>query len=214
MVNKYELLRNWNISLAADWQWNGLQSDLNGFNTPTRYTTLIALATAADFGKIKLQSSIVGAFINDKVNGTKVENSVKEQFSPALFLTYNPFDTDNLNIRAFYKKSYRMPTFNDLYYTDVGNVQLQPEYSYQYNLGATYSKKHKKGVIRYWDIKGDAYFNQITNKIIAVPKGNEMYRWMMTNLGYVEIKGIDLSTSSTSVISNDWFLNLKLNYTY
>jgi outer membrane receptor protein involved in Fe transport len=37
---------------------------------------------------------------------------------------------------------------------------------------------------------------------------------MMTNLGYVEIKGIDLSTSSTSVISNDWFLNLKLNYTY
>ncbi|MDD4438896.1 MAG: TonB-dependent receptor [Tissierellia bacterium] len=214
MVNKYELLRNWDLSLATDWQWNGLQSDLVEFNPPTRNTTLIALASAADLGKVRLQGSIVGAFINDKINNTKVDNTIKEQFSPALFLTYKPFDSDNLNIRAFYKNSYRMPTFNDLYYTDVGNVELQPEYSFQYNLGATYGKKYRKGFVRNWDIKWDAYFNQITNKIIAVPKGNGMYRWMMTNLGYVEIKGIDLSASSTSVINNDWFLNLNLNYTY
>ena len=31
-------------------------------------------------------------------------------------------------LRAFYKRIFRMPTFNDLYYTDIGNVSLNPEF--------------------------------------------------------------------------------------
>ena len=32
-----------------------------------------------------------------------------------------------------------MPTFNDLYYTDMGNSALKPESATQYNVGFTYA---------------------------------------------------------------------------
>ncbi|MCE5206418.1 MAG: TonB-dependent receptor [Porphyromonadaceae bacterium] len=214
LVNKYALLSNWDISLAADWQWNGLQSDLDGFREPTRYTTLIAAATAADFGRVRLQGSILGSWIYESAAGDEQRRSAREQFTPALFLTYKPLDSHNLHIRAFYKQSFRMPTFNDLYYTDIGNVDLDPEESHQYNLGALYDKSFNRGVIRHWEIKGDAYLNRVTNKIIAVPKGNGMYRWMMTNLGQAEIKGVDLSASAISEVHREWQLNLRMTYTH
>ncbi|MBQ0119019.1 MAG: TonB-dependent receptor, partial [Bacteroidales bacterium] len=34
-----------------------------------------------------------------------------------------------------------MPTFNDLYYTDVGNIALQPEETRQYDVSLEYSKQ-------------------------------------------------------------------------
>lgn len=214
LVNKIALLSNWDVSLAADWQWNGLQSDLDGFREPTRYTTLIAAATAADFGRVRLQGSILGSWINESAAGDERRRSAREQFSPALFLTYKPLDSHNLHIRAFYKQSFRMPTFNDLYYTDIGNVDLDPEESYQYNLGTAYDKSFRQGVIRHWEVKADVYLNRVTNKIIAVPKGNGMYRWMMTNLGQAEIKGVDLSASAISEVHKEWLLNLRMTYTH
>jgi len=214
LVNKYALLSDWDISLAADWQWNGLQSDLDGFREPTRYTTLIAAATAVDFGRVRLQGSILGSWINESAAGDEQRRSAREQFSPALFLTYKPLDSHNLHICAFYKQSFRMPTFNDLYYTDIGNVDLDPEESHQYNLGAAYDKSYWQGVIRHWEVKADAYLNRVTNKIIAVPKGNGMYRWMMTNLGQAEIKGVDLSASAISEVHKEWLLKLRMTYTH
>lgn len=217
LVNKYSLSRNWDISLATDFQWNTLRSDLDGFVVPTRYTTLIALATAADLGKIKMQGSLLTTLIKDRTKNSKnsPENGTdKPRYSPALFLSYKPFSGHDFNIRAFYKHIFRMPTFNDLYYTDIGSTDLKPEYTRQYNLGLQYGQDHPQGLIRQWELQADTYFNRVTNKIIAVPKGNGMYRWMMMNLGQVEIKGVDLAVSATSLPLDEWLLTLKLNYTY
>jgi len=107
-----------------------------------------------------------------------------------------------------------MPTFNDLYYTDIGNIALKPEYTHQYNLGLYYSKNYDKGFINSWQFQADAYYNEVTNKIVAVPKGNGMYRWMMMNLGYVEIRGIDLSASGVFEPVKKVFANIKISYTH
>ncbi|WP_282457258.1 TonB-dependent receptor domain-containing protein [Chitinophaga sedimenti] len=61
--------------------------------------------------------------------------------TPAFFFSYKPLPKADFNLRAFYKNIFRMPTFNDLYYTDIGNISLQPEYTHQYNVGFQY-KKH------------------------------------------------------------------------
>ena len=225
LVNKYALLKNWDISLAADFQWNHLRSDLDGFAEPTRYTALLALASAADLGKTKMQGSLLTTLVNDRaaVNNPSTSNKGvpastskidKPMYSPALFASYKPFDGHDLNLRAFYKHIFRMPTFNDLYYTDIGSTHLEPEYTRQYNAGMQYGQKWPRTIVRSWNMQADAYLNRVTNKIIAVPKGNGMYRWMMMNLGQVEIKGIDLSLSAASVPVEEWLLTLKLSYTY
>lgn len=217
LINRYALLKNWDISLATDFQLNRLSSDLDGFAKPTRYTTLLALATAIDLGKARMQGSLLTTLINDWTeNGSSPlsDKIDKPIHSPALFVSYSPFSNQKLNFRSFYKFTFRMPTFNDLYYTDIGSINLEPEYTSQYNVGVQYSKEHHRYIIRHWDIQADAYFNRMTNKIIAIPKGNGMYRWMMTNLGQVEIKGIDLATSVTSMLFDGWPVTMRLNYTY
>lgn len=105
-----------------------------------------------------------------------------------------------------------MPTLNDLYYTFIGNKDLKPEYTNQYNLGATYAYTLKGKVLSRIEIQADAYYNQVEDKIIAMPTSNQ-FRWTMLNLGYVEIRGIDTAIQGSGQIGKvAW--NARFNYTY
>jgi vitamin B12 transporter len=221
MANKYAITKNWDVNLSADFQWNTLNSNMAGFVRPTRLTTLIAAASAITWQRVKIQGSILATLINESVEkgNTTAADTVsaapdKQEISPALFISYKPFEKHNLSFRAFYKDIFRMPTFNDLYYTDIGNIALKPEYTHQYNFGLYYSKSCNKGFVNSLQFQADAYYNEVTNKIVAVPKGNGMYRWMMMNLGYVEIRGIDLSASGVFEPVKKVFANIKLSYTH
>lgn len=191
---------NWDIALSADWQWNYLEGNLANFVFPERNTVLAAAATQFDWTYVKAQASILGTFVYDKIHVPTVTmpkaTEQDPQWTPAVFLTVHPYLQD-LYLRAFYKRIFRMPTFNDLYYTDVGNIALKPEFTIQYDWGAEYTKTWNRGVLRALDLKADGYFNQVKNKIVAIPKGNGQYRWQMMNLGYVEIRGVDVSASAT-----------------
>lgn len=105
-----------------------------------------------------------------------------------------------------------MPTFNDLYYTDMGNSNLKPEYATQYNAGIQYNKEFKNSFYKLLNIQVDAYYNEVTDKIIAYPKGQQ-FRWTMLNLGKVEIRGIDVSMHNQFSFW-DAILNINLQYTY
>lgn len=220
-ANSYSILPNWSVSLATDVQYNTLTSDMAGFIFPKRWTALLAFASAVEIGNVKVQGSALGTFVNEKTDrGTTSDDQPvdaapnKKEFTPALFISYKPFAHHNFNIRAFYKNIFRMPTLNDLYYTDIGNVNLKPEFTNQYNLGFEYSKLFKNKLIKEFSFQTDAYYNEITDKIVAIPKGSGQYRWMMMNYGYVEIRGIDVATSTVLEPYKDLFLNLKLTYTY
>ncbi len=218
LVQKYQLTSWWDVSLSADLQWNWLYSNLGGLVYPTRRSSLVALATALDLEHFKTQASVLGTFINENI-ATSNEQSAssapdKEEITPAVFLSYAPFIENNLTFRAFYKHIFRMPTFNDLYYTDIGNIKLEPEYTHQYNLGFKYYKNTGNRALAHWEIQIDGYYNEVTNKIVAVPKGSGMYRWMMMNLGKVEIRGLDVVSAATLKLPYEVLLNLKGTYTY
>ena len=134
--------------------------------------------------------------------------------TPAVFLSWQPWQHREFNLRAFYKRIFRMPTFNDLYYTDMGNISLDPEYATQYNVGFLYRLLTDRGVLAGVKLSADAYYNYITDKIIAVPKGTGQYRWMMMNVGIVKIRGIDVSARTTLRLPADVILDINLNYTY
>ena len=210
LANKYSVIRNWDMNFSVDYQYNTLNSDRKEFVFPTRNTLLAALATTFEYHRFKAQASALGTFVFENVANVKD----KQEFTPAVFLSYKPLKLHDLNFRAFYKRVFRMPTFNDLYYTDIGNVFLKPEYTNQYNIGLQYEKYFKKGMINFLNVSVDAYYNEVTDKIVAIPKGNGQYRWMMMNLGYVEIRGMDVSVKTGWKLPADMQLNTGLTYTF
>lgn len=225
-ANRFIILPQWDAAFSIDYQHNRLDASLQDFVYPKRNTLLVALATAFGWQKLKGQASLLGTFVFESV--TRINHGSgkllpdlqsgkpnnKVEYTPALFLSYKPIEGTPLNFRAFFKRIFRMPTFNDLYYTNIGNISLKPEYTNQYNIGFQYEKKSEKGFFNAFLVKTDAYYNEVADKIIAVPKGNGQYRWMMMNIGFVEIRGIDCSGQVTMSLPHDVHLSANLNYTY
>lgn len=215
VINMYSILPVWDISLSVDFQYNKLNAVMRGVGTPftypQRYTAWAALATALNLGKWKLQADVLGTFVMEKVRNN-VQAPDKSELSPAIIVGYKPFLNHDFNVRAFYKRIFRLPTFNDLYYAQIGFSQLNPEYTDQLNIGASYQKTFHSGWIDRISVQADAYYAAITDKIIAAPTGSS-FRWMMTNMGKVESKGVDASAAAFGHIG-PVKLNTNLSYSF
>ena len=210
-ANEYEVTSFWSVSASYDFMWNTLDADVYGFVKPDRISQYLSAATALNFNRIKIQASALGTFIHDKIRGQKAPAD-KHVFSPAIFMNGYPLRNKDFSIRVFYKKSFRMPTFNDLYYADMGNSQLSPERVTQYNLGFLYDH-NSTSLISAARISADVYYNKVKDKIVAYPKGQQ-FRWTMLNLGLVDIRGIDVTGLLTLNPYRDLYLTVRAQYTF
>ena len=210
-ANVLELLPNWSTSLSYDFKWNKLDADIYNFVYPTRISNLVSLATAVDYKHLKAQGSLLATFINDRSHRTAVASLQK--LTPAVFVNIYPFKGTFFSMRAYVKKSFRMPTFNDLYYTDMGNASLVPESALQYDAGFALNKHFERGIVRHVEMHFDAYYNTVHDKIVAYPKGQQ-FRWTMLNLGKVHIKGIDVEAEADFQVGKDLVATTRAQYTY
>ena len=210
--NVYEIMPNWSASVAYDFRWNRMKSDMTGFVFPTRYSNLVSAATAIDYKHLKMQASILATFVKDHLE-KQADPSSQHVLSPAIFANLFPFGNKIFSLRAYVKKSFRMPTFNDLYYADMGNSRLNPETAMQYDFGFTFNKHFGQGLIREISFQSDGYYNTVHNKIVAYPKGQQ-FRWTMLNLGRVHITGLDLTAAATIMPAKDLLITTRLQYTY
>lgn len=213
VANQYALLPVWDVSFSADYQFNLLDADLTDFVYPRRHTQLLAVATAFRFPSVKMQASLLGTWVQDHVQSEAQGADNRAEWTPTVVVSYRPFAAIDFNLRAFYKRIFRMPTLNDLYYTFIGNIDLEPEYTNQYNLGLTYAKEWDDRWLRRLEVQADVYYNEVENKIVAMPTSN-FFRWTMVNLGKVEIRGVDLAWQTAWQWGKDWYLTGRLNYTY
>lgn len=213
-ANRITLFPWWSLNFSADYQFNLLNADLKDFAYPRRHSFLFAGATAFDFNKLKMQASLLSTVVHDEATrlAHKAADS-KVKWTPTAILSYRPFAPIDFNLRAFYKRIFRMPTLNDLYYTFIGNTDLEPEYTNQYNIGFTYSKDFTHTWLKRIEIQTDFYYNEVENKIIATPTSN-FFRWTMINLGKVEIRGVDVAVQTEWQLGRELFLNGRVNYTY
>jgi outer membrane receptor protein involved in Fe transport len=120
--------------------------------------------------KVLATASLLSTLVTETVeNGVRAED--QNRLSPYVSFTYKPFDKKDLRFRAFYKNIFRLPTFNDLYYSRIGNADLRPEITNQFNVGATYSVSPAK-CLPLLSITVDAYRNDVKDKIVAIPTKN------------------------------------------
>ena len=211
-ANEYVLTDWWRVSASYAFAWNTLSADMYDFAKPDRITNLIAAATAIDLGRLKIQASALGTFVPDHLRGQESPKD-KHVFTPAVYASFAPLrSTTDLTVRAFCKRSFRMPTFNDLYYADMGNSKLNPERVTQYNAGVVFDRT-RRGFVQNARVSVDAYYNKVKDKIVAYPKGQQ-FRWTMLNLGVVDIRGIDAAAQMTVNPTGSLYVTLRAQYTY
>ena len=221
--NVYEILNGWSASVAYDFKWNKLEVESSKLkvessnlksqtSNPYRFSNMISIATAYNQPWFNIQGSVLALFAKDHTR-TQVDKESTQVLVPALFFNVFPFQNRIFSVRAYAKRSYRLPTFNDLYYTDIGNALLKPESALQYNVGFVFENDWQEGFLRHFRWQTDGYYNSVHDKIVAYPKGQQ-FRWTMLNLGKVHIKGVDVETELAVAPARDLQLSCRLQYTY
>ena len=184
------------IALAEDIAFNKLRTTVNGSPNPLRFTSLTALAAKARWGRLTAEGNLVATFAKESLTESDVyairTPDDRKKLSPSLSLSLRLLPDEALYLRALVKQTFRMPTFNDLYYLQIGNTSLRPENASEYGIGLTWNSR-RWGIMKYVALTVDGYYNDVTDKIVAFPS---TYVWKMVNFGKVEAKGIDATLAT------------------
>jgi outer membrane cobalamin receptor len=130
------------------------------------------------------------------------------QLSPKVGLVVNAGDGWLLSVKANYGRSFRAPTFNDLYWPadsyTAGNPNLKPERATDFDAGATLELPVLAGV----GASLTWFGNSITDLILWAPGAD--WVWRPANVGKAEVHGIE-----SGFFVSPWkdLLTLSWNYT-
>lgn len=193
----------WNtryVSLTAstDLRWSDLNADVYKFAYVYRIDSKSLLSAIASYRGFEANIALLYTHISDHTRGAA---SPLSRLTPMYLASWHG---GPLTVRAFHKRIFRAPTLNDLYYTLVGNAQLRPEYTSQWDLGIDYKDRHLHLAV-------DLYTSRIEDKIVAIPMKCQ-FRWSMVNFGLVRSLGI----STTAGYDHTWgklALSANANYT-
>ena len=130
------------------------------------------------------------------------------EYSPSANLRYALFDF--LDVRSSVGRSYRIPTFTDLYYRDaanIGNADLKPENSWTFDVGLDYKYSLVNCSI--------GYFRRDSSNTIDWTRTSTSDPWRAANIGSVEVNGVESSIEITpQKIRKDFPISrLFVNYT-
>lgn len=203
------------LSVTEDISYNNLRSNITISDNltdppyPTRFTSLTALTARYVWKRLQMNANVVGTFATEEVKaGHKPDD--RHRLSPSISLSYRLLPQESLFLRAMYKDTYRMPTFNDLYYLRMGNTGLRPEIAKELNLGITWNGRPIRWM-KYLTMTVDGYLNRVTDKIVAFPS---TYVWKMANFGKVRITGLDITMGTEIPIVHRVSVVMMGAYTY
>lgn len=199
----------WSFTVAEDVFHNRLKNNFTDCPYPKRITSLSVAAARYRTSRLTAVASLLATYMTEKVTRGDAAPD-RKKLSPAVSLSYRPWEEGNFRIRASYKNIFRVPTFNDLYYARIGNRSLRPESTEQFNLGVGWSGSPGK-TVSYLSLSVDAYYNRVKDKIVALPT---LFVWKMMNMGKVRAAGADVNLASEFVLPADISLAVTAAYSY
>lgn len=214
----------WSAGLSTDIQYNSLDADSRFFARPERFSFWGAASGRLLRPRVMLSAAAVYSLFSDWFDNSLAgafsrENKLRQDFSPSLLFRIMPWagsgrraGAESLAVEGFVKRTCRMPSFNDLYYTFVGNSSLRDERAFQADVGLRYGTDAGRRL--HLDAKADFYHNVVTDKIIAIPTSS-LFRWTMFNVGKVSTLGADaIFTAGYRSIDHKGTGTLTLRYTW
>lgn len=172
-------LRFLSLTASTDIRWSDLVCDVYRFSYVYRIDSKSLLSAIASYKGLEANLALLYTHVQDHTRGSSRPLS---RLSPTYLLSWH---RRGWTLRAFHKRIFRAPTLNDLYYTLVGNTDLRPEYTSQWDAGVDY----RGGGLH---LAVDGYFNNVEDKIVAMPMKSQ-FRWSMVNFGRVKSLGLSVS---------------------
>lgn len=189
------------LTASTDLRWSDLTTNVYRSAYVYRLDSKSLLSAIASYRGFEGNIALLYTHIGDHSARSAQSAATLSRLTPMLLASWHH---RAFTVRAFHKRIFRAPTLNDLYYTLVGNAQLRPEYTSQFDLGVDYKDRHLHLAL-------DAYYNRIEDKIVAIPMKSQ-FRWSMVNFGLVKSLGL----SATAGYDRTWgrfSLNANANYT-
>lgn len=205
----YRPLEALSFSLAQDGVINKLRNSFPECPFPTRYTSISAFNARYRKSWLTATAALVHTATSERVKAGTAPDDF-HRFAPSLSVSIQPWSGELLFLRLMYKSTFRLPTFNDLYYYRMGNRNLRPEKANEYNIGITWNK-NELPLFDYVSVTLDGYYNDVTDKIVAFPT---TYAWKMANYGKVHAAGVDATVVTAVTLHKDIKLVLSGSYTW
>jgi outer membrane cobalamin receptor len=205
----YKLLDSLLFTAANDVLMENMGANTYNFPSPTRYHVLSNFAGSYERKWFNVKTSLLHSFIVDKKQSSDTQQKLN-RFSPTVSVSFFPQDK-NLGFMLLYKNTFRLPTFNELYYNSLNNRELEPEKVNQYLFGFRWFNYLKKSSNDYLGLLIDLYYNQVSDKIVAIPTQN-LFVWSMVNFGKVDIIGADITLSANLFRYKKVKLDVKGSY--
>lgn len=198
------------FSSSYDIRYSILEADLKRFDDVKRVDQKLVFAAQMNWKNIQAAVSALHQRYSDWTFAHVGAADPLDRWTPAVSLAYTFY---GVTVRGWYKEIFRAPTLNDLYYTQVGNRNLKPEYTKQFNLGLEYHCQWPmfNGQCS-MDVQADIYQNKIENRIVCLPlKGT--YTWSMMNYGYTFCRGLN-ATLKGHYHTKTWNFSLLTSLTW
>ena len=201
------------LSTSYDVRYSKLRADLKHFDNVFRLDQKEVVAAQMNYHGVQAAASMLHQHYHDFTFTRVGAADPLDRWTPAVSVAYTLY---GVTMRAWYKKIFRAPTLNDLYYTQVGNRNLKPEYTKQWNIGLEYhwTASHLSPLAPHlsFDVQADVYQNRIENRIVCLPlKGT--YTWTMMNYGYTFCRGLN-ATAQGHYDKKDWHVSLLTSLTW
>lgn len=199
-AHDFQISRLWKLTFAADGRWDGLES--TGYEA-SRLTVISALASSFRTDRVMANVAIEyeGAYDRSGLS--------RNAFSPSADIRFSAFE--GLDIVAFGRRAYRIPTFNELYYVGYGNPYLRPEDAWLTDVGVEFNRGSCQG----WTVKAktDFFLNLLTDKITSAPTEEDPAIWAPYNIGKVRSTGVD-ALAGFSYASGETEVVVDARYSY
>ena len=198
-AHNLKLFSWWQMSLSTALEWDSLKSTV--YNA-SRLSVNAVVSSAFDWNRLdaKVALEYGGAF--DMTYGGR------NYFSPSADLRFSI--VNGLDLIAFARRAYRVPTFNELYYVGYGNPSLKSEDAWLTDLGFDYHKELDGD----WALKAklDGFYTRLKNKITSAPSPEDPNIWAPYNIGIVRSVGTDVLFGFAH--EGEWNYGADVKYTY
>lgn len=204
----YRIRERISASAGIDGRLSSLDGNGAQMAAPTRITLNSTAAVKYASDRLTVTGRLNHVITSEKTKLRKAAESYNH-LSPTIGLNWLAWPSAGLHVRASHSNTFRLPTFNDLYFEQIGRRDLRPEQARVTSAGVTLDNQY--GTLHY-SFYADFYNSDVKDRIMAVPDGNTV-KWKMVNLGRVLTHGIEtgLDISRTAGLIRP---AARISYTY